>query len=55
MPKKNGKVKTYSFSEDTLKQINSLSAFFMLKPTNLIEFLINKAYKETKECQEDQN
>ena len=55
MPKKNGKVKTYSFSEETLKQISSLSAFFMLKPTNLIEFLINKAYKEVEKCQENRN
>lgn len=51
MPKKNGKLKTFSFNEKTLKQIEFLSAFYMLKNTNLIEFLINEKYKEcSKEC-----
>lgn len=46
MPKKNGKLKTFSFNEKTLKQIEFLSAFYMLKQTNLIEFLINEKYRE---------
>lgn len=44
MPKKNGKTKTYSFSYETLKQIERLSKLLMLKPTNLIEFVINEKY-----------
>lgn len=48
MPKKNGKVKTFSFNDTTLKQIKFLSDFYMLKHTNLIEFLVNEKYKECK-------
>ena len=48
MPKKNGKVKTFSFNEKTLEQIDFLSSFYMLKYTNLIEFLVNEKYKDCK-------
>ena len=48
MPKKNGKIKTFSFNEKTLEQIDFLSSFYMLKYTNLIEFLVNEKYKECK-------
>lgn len=49
MPKKNGKMKTYSFNDKTLEQINYLSEVLFLKPTSLLEFLINKAYNEAKQ------
>lgn len=51
MPKKNGKIKTFSFNDKTLTQIEYLSAFYMLKQTNLIEFLINEKYRECKESE----
>lgn len=53
MPKKNGKIKTFSFNNITISQIESLSGFFMLKPTNLIEFLVNEKYKEVQNAQKD--
>lgn len=48
MPKKNGIMKTYSFDERTIKQMEYLSNVLFLKPTSLIEFLINKEYTEKK-------
>lgn len=48
MPKKNGVVKTYSFNKRTIEQIEYLSNVFFLKPTSLLEFIINKEYKKVK-------
>lgn len=48
MPKKDGIMKTYSFDERTIKQMEYLSNVLFLKPTSLIEFLINKEYTEKK-------
>ena len=45
MPKKNGIVKTYSFGIETIKQIEYMCKEYMLKQTALIEFIINKEYK----------
>lgn len=45
MPKKNGISKTYSFDSETIKQLEELAKHYKLKPTNLIEFLINKEHK----------
>lgn len=45
MPKKNGTSKTYSFDSETIKQLEELAQHYKLKPTNLIEFLINKEHK----------
>ena len=54
MPKKNGITRTYSFTKLTLHQIDELGKFFMLKPTNLLEFLLNEKYKEVfKKWQEE--
>ena len=41
-------MKTYSFDERTIKQMEYLSNVLFLKPTSLIEFLINKEYTEKK-------
>ena len=49
MPKKNGITKSYSFSQKTIQQIEELCEFEMLKPTNLIEHLINIRYREYSE------
>ena len=49
MPKKNGVTKTYSFNNKTIEQMKYLSEVLFLKPTSLIEFLINKAYNESKQ------
>lgn len=46
MPKNNGKIKCFSFSEKTIEQINFLCDSLMLNQTSLIEFLINAKYKE---------
>lgn len=46
MPKSNGKLKCFSFSERTIVQINFLCDSLMLNQTSLIEFLINAKYKE---------
>lgn len=48
MPKKNGVVKTYSFDKRTIEQIEYLSNLFFLKPTSLLEFIINKEYNKVK-------
>lgn len=45
MPKKNGVVKTFSFGTETMNQIDKLCEEYMLKRTALIEFLINKEFK----------
>lgn len=49
MPKKDGIMKTYSFDKRTIDQIAFLSSFLSLKPTSLLEYLINKAYNEAKQ------
>lgn len=49
MSKKNGVTKTYSFDKKTIEQIAFLSYYLCLKPTSLLEFLINKAYNEAKQ------
>lgn len=49
MPKKNGIMKSYSFDKKTIEQIEYLSSVLFLKPTSLLEFLINKAYNEAKQ------
>lgn len=49
MPKKNGITKTYSFDKKTIEQIAFLSSFLCLKPTSLLEFIINKEYNEAKQ------
>lgn len=46
MPKKNGKANMFSFDETTIMQIEALMEFYKLNKTSLIEFLINKEYKE---------
>lgn len=51
MPKKNGVTKTYSFNNKTIEQMKYLSEVLFLKPTNVIEFLINKAYNEAKQVE----
>lgn len=48
MPKKNGVVKTYSFDKKTIEQIEFLSITLFLKPTSLLEFIINKEYNKVK-------
>lgn len=49
MPKKDGVIKTYSFSSKTVKQIEELCDYEMLKPTSLLEFLINAKHREMTE------
>lgn len=49
MPKKDGIMKTYSFGKRTIEQIDYLSNVLFLKPTSILEFLINKAYNEAKQ------
>lgn len=51
MPKKDGVMKTYSFNNKTIEQMKYLSEVLFLKPTSLIEFLINKAYNESKQVE----
>ena len=46
MPKKNGKCKSFSFDERTLTQLTELSKFHKLSQTALIEFLLNREYRE---------
>ena len=41
-------MKTYSFNVKTIEQINYLSDTLLLKPTSLLEFVINKEYNEIK-------
>lgn len=48
MPKKNGVTKTYSFNKKTIEQIDFLSTILFLKPTSLLEFIINKEYNKIK-------
>lgn len=48
VPKKNGIVKTYSFDKKTIEQIGFLSTTLFLKPTSLLEFIINKEYNKVK-------
>ena len=48
VPKKNGIVKTYSFDKKTIEQIEYLSITLFLKPTSLLEFIINKEYNKVK-------
>ena len=48
VPKKNGIVKTYSFNKKTIEQIEFLSITLFLKPTSLLEFIINKEYNKVK-------
>ena len=48
VPKKNGVVKTYSFDKKTIEQIEFLSITLFLKPTSLLEFIINKEYNKVK-------
>ena len=48
VPKKNGIVKTYSFDKKTIEQIEFLSITLFLKPTSLLEFIINKEYNKVK-------
>ena len=48
MPKKNGVVKAYSFDKKTIEQIEFLSITLFLKPTSLLEFIINKEYNQVK-------
>ena len=48
MPKKNGVVKTYSFNKKTIEEIEFLSITLFLKPTSLLEFIINKEYDKVK-------
>lgn len=45
MPKKDGTIKTFSFGKETMNQIEFLCGEYMLKTTSLIEFLINKEFK----------
>lgn len=42
MPKKNGKVKTFSFSMLTLSRLEKLAQYYSLKQTGVIELLIAK-------------
>ena len=49
MPKKDGIMKTYSFGKRTIEQIDYLSNVLFLKPTSVLEFIINKAYNEAKQ------
>lgn len=46
MPKKNGVMKTYSFNKETIDQINYLANALKLKPTSVIEFVVDKEFKE---------
>ena len=48
MPKKDGVTKTYSFDKRTIEQIVFLSNALFLKPTSLLEFIINKEYNQVK-------
>ncbi len=55
MPKKNGVVKTYSFDKRTIEQIEFLSNALFLKPTSLIEFIINKEFNQVKKGEQNEN
>lgn len=44
MPKKNGITKTYSFDEETIKQMGKICSYEKRTQTSLIEFLISRHY-----------
>lgn len=46
MPKKNGTSKSFSFDEKTLEQMKALTEYHKLSQTGLLEFLINREYRE---------
>lgn len=46
MPKKNGTTKAFSFDQTTLDQMKALMEYHKLTQTGLIEFLINREYRE---------
>lgn len=46
MPKKNGIAKLFSFDKQTLLHIEKLCEFHKLSQTALIEYLLNKEYRE---------
>ena len=48
MPKKDGVMKTYSFNKKTVEQLKFLSSTFFLRPTSVLEFIINKEYNKVK-------
>lgn len=51
MPKKQGTLKCFSFTEKTISQMQVLCDKLMLKnQTNLLEFLINEKYKKEILC-----
>lgn len=52
MPKKNGIAKMFSFDEETVKQLAALAKYHKLNQTALIEYLLNREYKEKIERRE---
>lgn len=53
MPKKNGVVKTYSFSLDTMDKLEKLCRFTRRSQTNCIEKLIDDKFYESKKLIDD--
>ena len=49
MPKKDGKSKLFSFDSETISQLEELTRYYKLKQTSLLEFLINKEFREIKQ------
>lgn len=47
MPKKNGTAKLFSFDAETIEQIEKLADYHKLSQTALIEYLLNKEYRDT--------
>ena len=52
MPKKSGKMKSFSFDSETLNQIVFLCDYYKMSQTALIEFLVNIEFKKKKEAQQ---
>lgn len=46
MPKKDGIAKLFSFDAHTVGQIEALAKYHKLSQTALIEYLLNKEYRE---------
>lgn len=46
MPKKNGTAKLFSFDEKTIAQMSELADYHKLNQTALLEYLLNKEYRE---------
>ena len=52
MPKKGGRMKSFSFDDETIGQIEFLCEYYKMSQTALIEFLVNREYKEKEEARQ---